>query len=111
MKDRIVSAFLSAQPFEPVLVFASENDAQNFRLQCSTARINSEHPKWVYMPMPAGLLRSRTAQRGDVAFEFGTAEQARMWNGQIKDVGTIETAVPHRPDWNRTVYLGKVLKW
>lgn len=110
MKDRVESAFLSFVPLEPVLVFSSDVDSQAFRNLCSGGRIYHEHPKWVFMPMPQGLLRVRTAQRGDIAVEFESARAAQAWNDAIKNVGTIERSSSRRPDWDRTVYLGKILR-
>lgn len=110
MQNQVISAFLSVTPLEPVLVFASQSDAQAFRGHCSVARIFPNHPKWVYMPMPSGLLRVRTAQRGDVAFEFESRDAARAWNEAILQIGTINPAVPHRLDFDHTVYLGRILR-
>ena len=110
MGDRVVSAFLSVTPLEPVLTFASEMDAQAYRSNRPIARIFPGQPRWVYMPLPAGLVRVRTAQRGDVAFEFTTPEAARAWKASIGDMGSIHASTAARPDFDRGVYLGRILK-
>ncbi|KAF2125920.1 hypothetical protein P153DRAFT_389367 [Dothidotthia symphoricarpi CBS 119687] len=86
----LLSAFLSVQPLEPVLIFTSAEDAALFRLRCKQGRILPDLPQtWVYLPMPEGLLRVRTAHMGNVAFEFSSGQAARGFNAGIKGLGEI----------------------
>jgi len=109
----IVSAFLSARPLEPVLVFETSDDAAHFQSRLKQGRIlYTERPgsRWVYLPMPDGLMRVRTAAMGDIAFEFDSRGHASAFNESIKGLGKIFPSTKDRPIWDRTVYLGQPLK-
>ena len=104
----VVSAFMSLQPLEPVFVFLSDSDAAIFQSRCKQGRIlpNSKQ-NWVYLPLPQGLQRVRTARRGDVAFDFDTASNANEFNKTIKNLGTIYASPRGDYGWEKVVYLGK----
>jgi hypothetical protein len=105
----IISAFMSLQPLEPVLVFSSDADAALFQSRCKQGRIlPSSRQSWVYLPIPAGLLRVRTARQGDVAFDFESEKCAREFNSGIKSLGTIYASPKGDHGWERVVYLGRV---
>ena len=105
MTPRPVTSFLSLTPLEPVLVFATAEDAEKFRKGCVAARRNShEHPEWVYVPLPNGLLRVYTARLGDVGYDFRHAEEAKAFNAVIGEVGTIHDAMDKKH--LHRVYLG-----
>jgi hypothetical protein len=108
----ILTSFLSVQPLEPVLVFSTTDDAAYFQSLCKQGRIlpNPQRSKWVFLPMPDGLLRVRTAQRGDVAYDFFSHSHARAFNESVRGLGKILQNSRDRPDADRTVYLGKQLK-
>jgi hypothetical protein len=98
-----VTSFLSITPLEPVLVFASEKDAHDFRANCNLARIlHRRQPTWVYVPLPRDLERVYTAMRGDVCYEFHNHGAAKTFNTDIEDVGTIYN------DRNTKVYLANI---
>ncbi|KAF1842863.1 uncharacterized protein K460DRAFT_396329, partial [Cucurbitaria berberidis CBS 394.84] len=104
----IASAFISLQPLEPVLVFFNEGDASLFQSRCKQGRIlPSSRQNWVYLPMPEGLLRVRTARKGDVAFDFDSDKNANEFNKGIKSLGTIYASPRGDHGWERVVYLGK----
>jgi len=104
----ILSAFISLHPLEPVLVFTSDSDAALFQSRCKQGRILPDsRQSWVYLPMPAGLLRVRTARQGDVAFDFDSEKSAREFNAGIKSLGTIYTSPRGKHGWEKVVYLGK----
>jgi hypothetical protein len=82
------TAHLNIHPLEPVLVFSTPEDAAKFQQQHKQSRILvSESRCWVFLPLPDGLKRVRTAKGGDVAFEFEKAEQAVRWNREMGEVG------------------------
>ncbi|KAF2712967.1 hypothetical protein K504DRAFT_497804 [Pleomassaria siparia CBS 279.74] len=105
-----ISAFLSLQPLEPVFVFNSSEDAERFQNHLRQGRLLHNHlpgSRWVYMPMPNGLLRVRTAlMRGGVAFDFDGAGHAREFQESILHLGKIYSNTNESPVQNRTVYLG-----
>ncbi|KAF2024264.1 hypothetical protein EK21DRAFT_117949 [Setomelanomma holmii] len=103
----IVSAFISLKPLEPVLVFSSPEDAALFQSRCKQGRIlPNARQSWVYLPMPEGLLRVRTARMGDVAFDFEHEKNARDFNGSIKSLGRIYASPKGDHGWEKVVYLG-----
>jgi hypothetical protein len=105
----IISAFISLQPLEPVLVFSSPDDAALFQSRCKQGRIlPHSRQSWVYLPMPEGLFRVRTAKQGDVAFDFESERCARDFNTGIKSLGTIYQSPRGDTGWEKVVYLGKV---
>jgi hypothetical protein len=107
----VLSAFMSISPLEPVLVFSSTADAELFQSRCRQGRILNNAPgRWVYLPMPAGLLRVRTARGGDVAFEFDSHRHAVAWNLSMGEVGKIFTSTKERPFVDQAVYLGRTWK-
>jgi hypothetical protein len=104
----ILSAFLSVEPLEPVLVFSNPDDAAIFQSRCRQGRIMPGiHQNWVYLPKPTGLLRVRTAKLGDVAFDFDSEKNAKEFNGSIKSLGRIYASPRGDHGWERVVYLGK----
>jgi hypothetical protein len=104
----IISAFLSVTPLEPVLVFSNPEDAALFQSRCKQGRIMpSARQSWVYLPMPDGLLRVRTARLGDVAFDFDSEKHAKEFNASIKSLGRIYASPRDDRGWERMVYLGK----
>ncbi len=104
----IVSAFMSISPLEPVLVFPSDIDAALFQSRCKQGRIlPNSRQSWVYLPMPEGLLRVRTARRGDVAFDFDNERNASEFNKSIKSLGVIYASPRGDYGWEKVVYLGK----
>lgn len=104
----IVSAFLSVKPLEPVLVFATPEDAALFQSRCRQGRILPlARQTWVYLPMPDGLLRVRTAKMGDVALDFDTERNARDFNSSIKGLGRIFGNPRGVDGWERVVYVGR----
>src|SRR5437763_15570499 len=103
----IVSAFISLVPLEPVLVFTSDADAALFQSRFKQGRsLPSSRQSWVYLPMPEGLLRVRTARRGDVAFDFDTEKNADVFNKGIRGLGAIYASPRGDHGWERVVYLG-----
>lgn len=99
---------MSIQPLEPVLVFTSDTDAALFQSRCKQGRIlPTSRQYWVYLPMPEGLLRVRTARRGDVAFDFDSEKNASNFNKEIKGLGTIFASPRGHQDFEKVVYLGK----
>lgn len=62
---------------------------------------------WVYLPLPDGLVRVRTAKQGDVAFDFDSEKAAREFNESIRGLGTIYKSPVGDHGWERVVYLGK----
>lgn len=108
MTPSIISAFMSLQPLEPVLVFASAEDAALFQSRCKQGRIlPNSRQSWVYLPMPEGLLRVRTAKNGDVAFDFEHEKNAKEFNASIKSLGRIYGNPKGSYGWEKVVYLGK----
>ncbi|EAT80901.1 hypothetical protein HBI56_186270 [Parastagonospora nodorum] len=104
----ILSAFLSVSPLEPVLVFSSPEDAAMFQSRCKQARIMpSARQSWVYLPMPDGLVRVRTARMGDVAFDFDSEKSAKEFNASIKHLGKVFENRKGDRGWEKVVYLGK----
>ncbi|KAH3972745.1 hypothetical protein HBH70_144270 [Parastagonospora nodorum] len=104
----ILSAFLSVSPLEPVLVFSSPEDAAMFQSRCKQARIMpSARQSWVYLPMPDGLVRVRTARMGDVAFDFDSEKSAKEFNASIKHLGRVFENRKGDRGWEKVVYLGK----
>ncbi|KAF2488416.1 hypothetical protein BU16DRAFT_532211 [Lophium mytilinum] len=107
----VLSAFMSLTPTEPVLVFASNTDAETFQSRCRQGRIlSAQSGRWVYLPLPAGLQRVRTARGGDVAFEFDSNRNAAAWNLSIGEVGKIYASSKEKPRFDQGVYLGRVWK-
>jgi hypothetical protein len=108
MPPSIISAFISLQPLEPVLVFSSPEDAALFQSRCKQGRIlPNSRQSWVYLPMPEGLLRVRTAKMGDVAFDFDHERNAKEFNSSIKSLGRIFGSPKGSNGWEKVVYLGK----
>lgn len=68
----------------------------------------SSRQNWVYLPMPDGLLRVRTARQGDVAFDFGSEKHANEFNASIKSLGRIYASPKGDYGWEKVVYLGRV---
>ncbi|KAF2183087.1 hypothetical protein K469DRAFT_584239 [Zopfia rhizophila CBS 207.26] len=107
----VVSSFLSVKPLEPVLVFNSPDDAAYFQSHCRQGRIlPDQSQRWVFLPMPEGLLRVRTAKYGDVAYEFDNHRHASEFNEGVKGLGRMFQNTKDKPIWDRTVYLGRPLK-
>jgi len=108
----IISSFLSVVPPEPVLVFISADEAARFQSQCTQGRIyhGNQNPRWVYLPMPKGLQRVRTATFGDIAFEFDSDGHADAFNKSIKSLGKVYQNTRDNPNFEKTVYLGRKLK-
>jgi hypothetical protein len=104
----LLSAFLSLTPLEPVLVFQTPDDATTFQSRCRQGRIlPSSRPNWIYLPMPTGLLRVRTARKGDVAFDFDTERNANAFNHSVKGLGRVYGSGRESDGWERVVYLGR----
>jgi hypothetical protein len=104
----LLSAFLSITPLEPVLVFQTPDDAETFQTRCRQGRIlPSSRPNWVYLPMPPGLLRVRTARKGDVAFDFTTERNAKAFNDSVRGLGRIFGNGKGESGWEKVVYLGR----
>lgn len=107
----IRTAFLSVKPFEPVLVFDSIEEAHWFQDKVRQGRIlPDQSSKWVFLPLPDGLLRVRTARDGDIAFDFDGPGNAKWFNDSIKSLGRVFPRTVEKPTWDRTVYLGKPSK-
>src|SRR5579871_2775959 len=104
--SKIVTAFFSIKPHEPVLVTLNAESARHLRDHVHGGRIYSSHPTWVYVPMPEGLLRIRKAKGGDIVFEFEHSYQAKAWNENIDKQGKIFGNTKDKPYWDRTVYVG-----
>ncbi|KAJ4362057.1 hypothetical protein N0V83_010999 [Neocucurbitaria cava] len=104
----VVSAFMSLQPLEPVFVFPSDADAALFQSRCKQGRIlPTSRQNWVYLPLPEGLQRVRTARRGDVAFDFDSEKHAGEFNKTVKSLGAIYASPKGDHGWEKVVYLGK----
>jgi hypothetical protein len=100
---------ISLHPLEPVLVFSNDANASLFQSRCKQARIlPSSLQSWVYLPMPEGLLRVRTARQGDVAFDFDSERRAREFNSSIRGLGRVYDSPKGDFGWERVVYLGMV---
>lgn len=107
----IITSFLSVQPLEPVLVFDSADDAAYFQTHCcKQGRIFPDQRTRVYLPMPEGLLRVRTAKYGDVGYDFDTNRHATVFNESIIGLGKVFQNTRERRDWDQSVYLGKQRK-
>ena len=107
----IQSAFLSVRPFEPVLVFKSSDEANLFQDKVRQGRIlPDQSSKWLFLPLPNGLLRVRTARDGDVAFDFDGSTHAKAFNDSIKSFGRVFSKTKDKPTWDRTVYVGQTHK-
>jgi hypothetical protein len=107
----VIASFLSVQPLEPVLVFNSAEDAANFQTHyCKQGRIFPDQRTRVYLPMPEGLLRVRTARNGDTGYDFDTARHASAFNDSIMALGRVFQSTTSNPGWDRSVYLGKQLR-
>lgn len=61
----------------------------------------------MYLPMPEGLLRVRTARAGDVAFDFDSEKNAERFNLSIKLAGRVFESPRGDSGWERVVYLGR----
>jgi hypothetical protein len=57
--------------------------------------------------MPEGLLRVRTARKGDVAFDFDTERHAIDFNNSIRGLGKRYSSPRGNYGWERVVYLGR----
>ncbi|KAL5436612.1 hypothetical protein PMIN05_006617 [Paraphaeosphaeria minitans] len=107
----IQTAFLSVKPFEPVMVFDSADEAFWFQDKVRQGRVLPDHSqKWVYLPLPEGILRVRTAKNGDVAFDFDSPAHADKFNQSIKKLGRVFQRTHDKPKWDCTVYIGKTSK-
>lgn len=107
----IVTSFLSVKPLEPVLVFNTNEDAAYFQSHCRQGRILADQRlRWVFLPMPEGLLRVRTAHNGDVSYDFSTHHHAREFNESISNLGRIYQNTHDKPIRDRSVYLGRQLR-
>lgn len=105
-----LSAFLSVRPHEPVLVFASADDAYAFQTRyCRQGRIYPAPARqsWVYVPLPEGLLRVRTARKGDVAFDFESERAASEFNKSLAYTGRVYENPRGDRGWEKVVYVGK----
>lgn len=79
-----------------------------FQSRCKQGRIlPSARQSWVYLPMPEGLLRVRTARMGDVAFDFNSEKSAKEFNVSIKHLGRVFENRKGDRGWEKVVYLGK----
>lgn len=104
----ILSAFLSVRPHEPVLIFSTDTDAALFQSRCKQGRIlPASRQSWVYLPLPDGLLRVRTARQGNVAFDFESDKAAKEFNSSIKSLGLIYANPKGDHGWEKIVYLGR----
>lgn len=106
---KLLSAFISLTPTEPVLVFATSHDATHFITRCKTGVPSRTRPWQVYLPTPPGLKRVRTTRNGDVAFDFDSEKHATGFNERIRHLGTIYANPKEEVGWERTVYLGREL--
>ncbi|KAF2264930.1 hypothetical protein CC78DRAFT_579887 [Lojkania enalia] len=107
MMPQVLTSFISLQPLEPVLVFSTPDDAIRFQERCRQGRIlPDQRSRWVFLPMPDGLLRVRTARGGDVAYDFDSHRHAAEFNASIKGCGKIFSNTIDKPTFDRTVYLG-----
>lgn len=107
----IQTAFLSAKPLEPVLVFSSAEEALRFQDKVRQGRIYpNESQAWVYVPLPDGLLRARTTRGGDIAFDFDSPSHADRFNQSIKKAGRIFSKTHVKSKFDQTVYIGKTSK-
>jgi hypothetical protein len=107
----IHTAFLSVKPLEPVMVFGSSDEAFWFQDKVRQGRILADQSqKWVFLPLPEGLLRVRTAKDGDIAFDFDIPAHAGLFNQSIKGLGKVFQRTADKPKWDCTVYIGKSLK-
>ncbi|KAF2449713.1 hypothetical protein P171DRAFT_351357 [Karstenula rhodostoma CBS 690.94] len=107
----IQTAFLSVKPLEPVMVFNSADEAFWFQDKVRQGRVFvDQSQKWVFLPMPEGLLRVRTAKDGDIAFDFDGPAHADRFNQSIKKLGRIFPRTADKLKWDCTVYIGKSLK-
>lgn len=104
----ILTAYMSISPLEPVLVFASPEEAASFQSHRKQGRILFKEPQsHVYLPMPQGLLKVRTARDGDVAFDFDSDKHAKEFNASIRNLGRILLSPVGQHSWEKTVYVGK----
>ncbi|KAL5454660.1 hypothetical protein PMIN07_007447 [Paraphaeosphaeria minitans] len=107
----IQTAFLSVKPFEPVMVFDSADEAFWFQDKVRQGRVLPDHSqKWVYLPLPEGILRVRTAKNGDVAFDFDSPAHADKFNQSIKKLGRVFQRTHDKPKWDCTVKLRHLLE-
>ena len=61
----------------------------------------------MFLPLPNGLLRVRTAKDGDIAFDFDSSVHAKAFNDSIKTLGRVFSKTKDMPTWDRTVYVGQ----
>ena len=107
----IISSFMSVQPLEPVLAFRDGEEAAYFQSRCRQGRIlPDQQSNWVFLPMPKGLLRIRTAMKGDISYDFDSATNARHFNDSIRGLGRIFHGNSHGANSDRRVYMGIPLK-
>ncbi len=90
------SAFLSIQPLEPVLVFDTPEHAKQLHSKCLYSRIlhPTVHPRWVYVPLPAGLLNV-FSEHDKCGFAFTTLTDAEKFNNRVEDIGQIRESGDH----------------
>jgi hypothetical protein len=90
-------AFVSFETPKPsiVLEFASKEDVQGFVRRSGTGTIFHpiQHPNWIYLTPPDGLLTVHTSSfMAKTAFTFKSELQASEFNRTISGVGTIDTS-------------------
>ncbi|KAF1996527.1 hypothetical protein P154DRAFT_623139 [Amniculicola lignicola CBS 123094] len=104
----IQTSFLSVRPHEPVLVFASPEEAARFQtFHCRQARtMHGQDKKWLFLPLPDGLLRVRTARHGDISYEFTSHQHAKDFNACINWQGRVYEGSYK----DSRVYVGREIK-
>lgn len=122
-----IGAFMSLNPPQPVLLFADALHANQFQAKhapSSTRLVPGKNTHWLYVNAPAGLERVYSVKEhheqgetvpdgegitgideGEFVFEFGKENEAKLFNGEIGSVGTIQKKEERGGVWN--VFVGK----
>jgi hypothetical protein len=99
------------QPSSPPSSQCNPSSPSSFSTHyCKQGRIFPDQRTRVYLPMPEGLLRVRTARNGDTGYDFDTARHASVFNDSIMALGRVFQSTTSNPGWDRSVYLGKQLR-
>ncbi|KAE9963522.1 hypothetical protein EG328_011325 [Venturia inaequalis] len=121
-----IGAFMSLNPPQPVLLFADALHAGHFHAKHvnTTRLVPGKNTHWLYVNAPVGLERVYSVKEhheqgetvadgegmtgvdgGEFVFEFGRDNEAKLFNREIGDVGTIQKKEERGGVWN--VFVGK----
>ncbi|TLD29510.1 putative Ras-related protein [Venturia nashicola] len=121
-----IGAFMSLNPPQPVLLFADALHADQFQAKhaLSTRLVPGKNTHWLYINAPTGLERVYSVKEhheqgetvpdgegmtgtdeGEFVFEFGKENEAKLFNREIGNVGTVLKKDERGGVWN--VFVGK----